>query len=80
MHNLGLKDVVVENSHSADAVELVRTFAWYLFTEEPAIRSGQTFSVEPDAPVYRIIDSPGVSYPNGSLYANPYGAWRLEAI
>lgn len=79
MHNLGLREVVVDNFETADAVDLVRTFAWYLFTEEPAIQAGQTFSVSADAPVYRIAASSGVPYPPGSPFTNPYGAWRLEA-
>jgi hypothetical protein len=45
--------------------------------EAPVIREGQTFSVAQGAPVYRIHEDKGVSYESGSLYNNPYGAWRL---
>jgi hypothetical protein len=79
MHNLGMKDAIVENLETSEAVELLRTFTWYMYTEQPSIREGQTFSVSPTAPVYRIANDPGVTYDEGSLFANPYGFWRLEA-
>lgn len=77
MHNLGLRDAIVDASLDDNAPELIRAFTWYLFTESPIIEGGQTFCVEPDAPVYRIHEDEGVSYENGSLFANPYGTWRL---
>lgn len=78
MHNLGLRDAIVENDgNTAGAVELLRQFTRYLFTESPTIRAGQTFGVEQDAPVYRLLDDPGPGYEEGSLYANPLGFWRL---
>jgi hypothetical protein len=78
MHNLGMKDAIVENFDGPDAVELVRTFTWYMYSEAPVIRSGQTFSVSATAPVYRVLADPGIQYEDGSLFANPYGFWRLE--
>ena len=78
MHNLGMKDAIVENFNAAEAVELLRTFTWYMYTETPTIRSGQTFSVSATAPVYRVVADSGVEYEDGSLFANPYGFWRLE--
>jgi hypothetical protein len=78
MHNLGLRDAIVENDgDTAEAVELLRVFTRYLFTESPAIRAGQTFGAAEDAPVYRLLDDPGPGYEEGSLYANPFGFWRL---
>nr|WP_233168543.1 hypothetical protein [Xylophilus sp. ASV27] len=78
MHNLGLKDVVVAAEGTEDPVELVRTFTRYAFAEKANIRSGQTFSLASDAPVYRIVDDVGVQYDASSLFNNPYGFWRLE--
>ena len=81
MHNLGLRDAIAHcGSDPAAAVELVRTFTRYLFAETPSIRSGQTFSVASDAPVYRIEDHPGWDYGTDSLFTNPYGAWRLVPV
>jgi hypothetical protein len=78
MHNLGLRDAIVDNDgDTAGAVELLRAFTRYLFTASPTIRAGQTFGVAQDAPVYRMLDDPGPGYEDGSLYANPFGFWRL---
>jgi len=55
MHNLGYPDCVVEASISpADAANLIHVFLGYLLTENPMINSGETFSVDPDAPLYRL--------------------------
>jgi hypothetical protein len=80
MHNLGLRDVITRDSGSQDLVELVRVFTRYTYEESPTITDGQTFSVSRDAPMYRIHDDPGEAYESGSLFANPYGFWRLEFI
>lgn len=78
MHNLGLRDAIVDNDgDTAEAVELLRAFTRYLFTESPTIRAGQTFGAAQDAPVYRLLDDPGPGYEDDSLYANPFGFWRL---
>lgn len=78
MHNLGLRDAIVENDgDTAEAIELIRVFTRYLFTESPIIRAGQTFGTGRDAPTYRLSDDVGPHYEDDSLYANPYGFWRL---
>lgn len=80
MHNLGLRDAIVDNfgGNTAAAVALVRTFSWYLFTEAPELRAGQSFAAAAGAPAYRLREKPGVVYEDDSLFANPYGFWRLE--
>lgn len=81
MHNLGLRDAVTPaGENKAAAVELLRIFTLYLFTEAPVIRSGQTFSVSADALMYRIRDHPGWDYGPDSLFTNPYGAWHLAPV
>lgn len=78
MHNLGLRDAIVENDgDTAGAVELLRVFTRYLFTESPTIHAGQTFSVAQDEPAYRLLDDAGPAYDADSLFANPFGFWRL---
>lgn len=77
MHNLGLRDAVLAAGDAEDAVELLRTFTRYLFAEQAEIRSGQTFSVAPDAPVYRVVEDEGPGYEASSLFNNPYGFYRL---
>lgn len=80
MHNFGLPDAIVDASASDDAAKLASTFSYYLFTEEPTIREGQTFSVGPDAPLYRLSKEPCTAYEDDSLFTNPFGMWRLTPV
>lgn len=81
MHNLGLKDAATPSRNDpAAATELLRVFTQYLFTESPSIRAGQTFSVDEDAPVYRIEEQDSQTYDKNSLFHNPYGIWRLVPL
>jgi hypothetical protein len=80
MHNLGLRDAIVDASAADDPLDLVQSFTYYLFTESPIVQAGQTFSVQRGAPLYRIVADEGVSYEAGSLYKNPFGAWRLKPV
>ncbi len=77
MQNFGMKDVIAEKFDDDDTLELLRIFTRYMVVELPEILDGQTFKVTPDAPVYRIVVDPGVSYDRGSLFSNTYGFWRL---
>ncbi|WP_221621888.1 DUF4261 domain-containing protein [Variovorax sp. KBW07] len=81
MHNLGLKDAVTGSlDDPTAATELLRAFTHYLFTEQPTIRHGQTFSVAADARVYRIEEESSQTYEEDSLFHNPYGLWRLVPL
>jgi len=78
MHNLGLREAIVDAADADDPSHLVNTFAYYMVSESPVIKDGQTFRVAEDAPRYRIREDEGVRYDSErSLYTNPYGAWRL---
>jgi hypothetical protein len=79
MHNFGLPDAIIDSSESDNPPELLRAFTHYLLSESPQINSGQTFSVDADAPLYRIIESPCIDYGEGSLFNNPFGTWRLQS-
>jgi hypothetical protein len=78
MHNLGLREAIVDAAVDDDALDLIRRFTYYLFSESPTIQNRQTFALAPGAPVYRIFEDDGIQYEDGSLFQNPYGAWRLE--
>jgi hypothetical protein len=81
MHNLGMRDAITAaGSDNISSVELLKVFTFYLFSESPIIRAGQTFSVDADAPLFRIENHPGWDYGPDSLFTNPYGAWYLEPI
>jgi len=63
-----------------DPVELVRTFTWYQFTENPTMLLGQMFSVAKEAPVYRLVEEQCTTYESGSLFTNRFGMWRLVQV
>lgn len=77
MHNLGYRDAIAQANAAEDPVELLRTFTFYDFTENPAIRAGETFSVAPDALLYQLHEEACTLYEGDSLFTNPYGMWRL---
>ncbi|QNA88022.1 hypothetical protein G4G28_05155 [Massilia sp. Dwa41.01b] len=83
MHNFGLPEAVMAiGKGSIDrtaAADLLRTFTRYLL-EAHDIEVGHTFSVSEGAPVYRIVAATPVDYGPDSLFNNPYGSWRLEAV
>jgi hypothetical protein len=79
MHNFGLPEAIMERHEAENPAELLRRFTHYLLSESPEIKSGQTFSVDADSPIYQILEHPGINYGDGSLFNNPYGAWKLRA-
>src|SRR5207237_479622 len=79
MHNLGLRDVVVQDDlPTQEAASLLQTFALYTLLEKPALASGHTFSVAPQAPVYRLAEEPCSYYTEDDLFYNPFGMWVLS--
>ena len=80
MHSFGLRDAVIAIGEADDPVELLRVFTWYLFTETPAIRPGQTFSVAAGQPRYRVSEEECTQYESGELFKNQHGMWRLSRI
>jgi hypothetical protein len=80
MHNLGLPDAIIRSNASSNPVALLRTFTYYLFTESPVVRNGQTFAAAKGEPGYRLFHEASSPYPPGDLFANPYGVWRLEPL
>lgn len=80
MHHFGLPDAMVEGGDASENAELLRIFTFYLFTEQPTIHVGQTFSTAADAPVFRIVAGVGADYGSDSLFHNPYGTWQLAPL
>lgn len=80
MHTFGMHDVQVADDDGDEAVQVARTFSWYLYTEHPTIEDGQTFACERDAPVYLVSAGEGVDYGPDSLFTNPYGTWQLRRL
>lgn len=79
MHNFGMKDVRLPSGIS-NAANIASLFAWYLFSEEPDILPGHTFSVTSDAPKFRVENATAIEYPFGSLFENKFGTWQLIPV
>jgi hypothetical protein len=80
MHGFGLRDAVIAIGEADDPLTLLRVFTWYLFTETPAIRSGQIFSVAEEQPRYRLVEEACTQYEVEELFKNQYGMWRLARV
>lgn len=79
MHNLGLRDTLSDAiGEVMDTAELVDIFCIYQILEEPDIKEGQTFSTDPDSPVYIINEEPCTYYAPGDHFYNPYGIIHLR--
>lgn len=78
MHNLGHADAVVEADISpSEAAQLLHSFVGYLLVENPMLKDRETFSVDADAPRYRLLHEPCTRYEEGDLFHNPFGVWKL---
>jgi len=77
MHNLGFPDTIVTGVEFQEAVKVIRVFGYYQLMENPEIEAGNTFSCEPNAPVYQIQNVETYIYDDEDLFGNPYGVWRL---
>jgi hypothetical protein len=93
MHLLGAPDLIITQStigaavkpgqtRAAATAELFRVFAMYLLIECPTGRfgSGHTFSIEREAPRYRVIWEACAGYPEDSYFFNPFGRWRFISM
>lgn len=80
MHNFGLPEAVTGARDKTQAADMLRFFTRYLLEKAPALADGHTFSVSEGKPVYRLERVPAIDYGPGSLFNNPYGAWRLSPV
>lgn len=78
MHNLGYPDAVVEvEIQPDDAAKLLHAFVGYLLAENPTLNDGETFSIDADAPRYRLSREPCTMFEADNLFHNPFGVWKL---
>ena len=80
MHNFGLRDVFVPLENDKDSNYLIRSFAWYVLNEKPIINSGEIFSLGPDDPYFKVLETSDNFFPIDHPYHNPYGSWKLCPI
>jgi hypothetical protein len=79
MHHFGLPDVTMPSSIPRDdAAETMNIFNVYRMAESPTLKSGETFSIAPDAPYYRLKHRPCDLYPPDDTFFNEHGLWHLE--
>lgn len=78
MHNLGYPDAVVEADIPPDeAAELLHMFVGYLLVDNPKLNDGETFSIDADAPRYRLFGKACTMFEADDLFHNPFGVWKL---
>ena len=80
MQNLGYRDTIVSGEEFQDAVDLIKVFGYYQIIDKPLIKDGQTFSVDAEAPIFRITNEPNQPYLGDERFGNPNGMWRLTGI
>jgi hypothetical protein len=80
MHNFGLPEAITSADNKTEAADMLRFFTRYLLEHAPQFEDGHTFSVSAGKPVYRVERTDAIDYGPGSLFNNPYGAWRLTPV
>jgi len=81
MQNLGLADAAANAELSdLEGARLLRAFLLYTLLEQPDLRSGHTFGLNPQSPRYRLTLEPCRMYKRDDPFFNPYGVWRLESV
>jgi hypothetical protein len=90
MHLLGAPDMIVSppileraaktgQSNVEACIELFRTFAMYLLAECPVGKFAprHTFSLQKDAPRFRVVWEQCSDMAEDTLFHNPFGRWRF---
>jgi hypothetical protein len=71
---------ITSADNKTEAADMLRFFTRYLLEHAPQFEDGHTFSVSEGKPVYRVERTAAIDYGEGSLFNNPYGAWRLTPV
>jgi len=77
MHNIGYRDVIVSGLKFQEAQRLVRMFNYHRVIDKPIIKTGETFSLDIESPIYFITNEALQPYDGDQLFYNPFGMWRL---
>jgi len=81
MHHFGMADVEVPRSLDIqEAAYLMNNFNVWRIVEKKKIETGQTFSVDEDAPRFRMSQVPDSRHEEDDLFHNPEGLWRLDPV
>lgn len=80
MHLFGLPDCELSTSFGVtQAADQMNQFNYWRILERPALNTGHTFSVAPDAPRFRLALEHDSRHAPDDLFHNPHGLWRLHA-
>ncbi|WP_044639792.1 DUF4261 domain-containing protein [Risungbinella massiliensis] len=78
MHAFGLPDVMVPaHLQLEEFTNLLHNFNLYQILEKPTFHHGETFSLDPDEPVYQLEKLQDFRYDSGDVCFNPSGIWNL---
>jgi hypothetical protein len=75
MHAMGLSDAIVQ---AQDVVAVLEGFLLYTLIERPTLADGETFSIGPGQPIFRLRHEQDRRFPPDDPFHNPYGLWVLE--
>jgi len=80
MQHLGLKDTIIYGLPAKTAHSTLKIWGSYQVIEQPVLKIGETFSIAPDAPRFRILKEKNPVYQQDELFYNPFGMWKLKLI
>ena len=79
MHHFGLAECAVPRALDAgDAADLMNRFNMWRISEAPHFESGHTFSLDADAPRWRLQHTDDTQHEPDAGYYNPHGVWVLS--
>lgn len=79
MHNFGYRDVITlsEGITGNEVEKLFKVFCLYNLIENPKMNDGETFSLDPNSPVYLLEQENCTMFEEDDPFYNPYGVWNL---
>ena len=78
MHNIGLPDATLSADVMPEtAATLLDTFLFYLASESPELKDGDTFGIDDYSPKYILTKAECTEFPADNLFHNPNGVWQL---
>lgn len=81
MHNIGLPDATLTaDVMSATAATLLDSFLYYLASESPDLKDGDTFGLDEYSPKYTMTKAECTEFPPDNLFHNPNGLWQLAPV
>jgi hypothetical protein len=79
MHSFGYSDVETtsENITGPEVSAIFRIFCLYNIVEKPKITDGETFSTDPNSPIYLLKHKKCTMFEEEDPFYNPFGVWNL---